>query len=138
MSTFSLYVNFGGTTEEAFRFYQSVFGGELERLQRFQGAPGTEQLPAALQQKIMHVQLRVGPNLVLHGTDAMEEMGHPLTVGNNFSLMLEPDSKEEATQKFQALADGGKITMPLQDVFWGAYYGQLTDRFGVQWMVNYE
>ena len=137
MAAFSIYLNFDGTTEEAFQFYKSAFGGEFVRVERMNGAPGTEQLPVELQNKIMYIGLQIDKNTILHGTDAMEEMGHPLTVGNNFSIMIETDSKDEATQKFQTLAAGGQVGMPLQDMFWGAYYGQLTDRYGMQWMVTY-
>ena len=137
MATLSMYLNFAGTTEEAFQFYKSVFGGEFVRVERMKGAPGTEQLPVELQNKIMYIGLQIDKNTILHGTDAMEEMGHPLTMGNNFSIMLEGESKDEVTRLYTALSAGGTVTMPLQDMFWGAYYGQLTDRFGVQWMVTY-
>ena len=77
-------------------------------------------------------------NTVLHATDAMASMGHPLTVGNQFSLMIEASSKAEAEKLFNGLSMGGNVTMPLHDEFWGAYYGQFTDRFGIQWMVNFD
>ena len=138
MARISVYLNFDGTTEAAFKFYQSIFGGELNRMQRFDGVPGMENLSPELREKIMHVELPIGSNLLLHATDALEAMGHPLTTGNNFHLMIEAESKAEADGLFQALSAGGKVEMPLEDVFWGAYYGQLTDKFGVQWMVNYD
>ena len=71
-------------------------------------------------------------------TDALESMGQKLTVGNNFYIAVAPESKEEAERIFNGLSAGGKIEMPLQDMFWGAYYGSFTDKFGVQWMVNYD
>jgi PhnB protein len=137
MTAVNLYLNFNGNTEEAFRFYQSIFGGEFSNFQRFKEVPGTEELPPGVADKIMHIALPVG-NIMLHATDALESMGHPLTVGNNFNIMLEPDSQEETEKLFAQLSAGGKVTMPLQDTFWGAYYGSFIDRFGVPWMVNYD
>ena len=138
MAKVNVYLNFAGTTEEAFAFYQTVFGGELTGLMRMKDAPGTDHLSAEDAGKIMHVALPIGENLVLHATDALESMGHPLTVGNNFNLMVEASSKTEADQFFKELSAGGQINMPMQDTFWGDYYGALTDRFGVQWMIDYE
>ncbi len=138
MITANLYLNFNGTTENAFKFYQSIFGGEFSRLQRFREVPGMEGLSAEDGEKIIHISLPVGKNLVLHATDAMESMGRSLTAGNNFSILLEPESKEEAESYFNRLSAGGKVDMPLQDVFWGGYYGLVTDQYGIQWMVNYE
>lgn len=137
MATINVYLNFEGTTEEAFHFYRSVFGGEFSMVQRFKDTPGIEKLPPGTAENLMHIQLPVGKNIVLHGTDALESMGHPLVVGNNFSLMIEADSKAEAEKLFGSLSAGGSITMPLQDMFWGAFYGAFTDRFGIAWMVNY-
>ena len=86
----------------------------------------------------MHVALPIGNGNVLMGTDSLESLGQKLTVGNNFYICLSPESKEEAERLFNGLSAGGKIEMPLQDMFWGAYYGSFADKFGVQWMVNYE
>lgn len=138
MAKFSLYLNFNGNTEEAFRFYQSVFGGEFSGLQRFNQVPGVEPPSAADGEKIMHIALPVGENLELHATDALESMGQKLTVGNNFYIMLDANSKQEADGFFNALSVGGRVEMPMQEMFWGAYYGSFADQFGVQWMVNYQ
>jgi len=138
LAKINVYLNFDGTTEEAFLFYKSVFGGEFFQLQCFKDTPGVVGLSAGQQEKIMHIALPVGENLVLHATDAMASMGHPLTVGNQFSLMIEASSKAEAEKLFNGLSMGGNVTMPLHDEFWGAYYGQFTDRFGFQWMVNFD
>jgi PhnB protein len=72
------------------------------------------------------------------GTDTLESMGQKLTIGNNISIAIQPDSKAEAEKLFNGLSAGGKVTMPLQDTFWGAYFGMLTDKFGIQWMVNFD
>jgi PhnB protein len=85
----------------------------------------------------MHVSLPVGNGNVIMGTDALESMGHKLTSENNFQIAVEADSKEEAHKIFVGLSGGGKVTMPLADTFWGAYFGMLNDNFGIHWMVSY-
>lgn len=140
MARVSTYLNFPGTTEAAFEFYKSVFGTEFEgaiaRMGDAPRPPGAPALPDALKALVMHVSLPILGGHVLMGTDAVEEMGHPVRAGDNISLNLEPDSREEADRLFAALADGGKVVMPLTDMFWGAYFGQVVDRFGIPWMLN--
>jgi len=140
MSRTSTYLNFSGNTEEAFNFYRTVFGTEftspIQRMSDAPAAPGTPALSAADKKLVMHVELPITGGHVLMGTDAVESMGHKVTVGTNVSIMLEPDTRVETKRLFESLARGGKVSMPLQEMFWGAYYGALTDRFGVQWMVN--
>lgn len=131
------YLNFPGTTEEAFNFYKSVFGGEFAMVQRFKDTPGCENLPPADWDKIMHMALPLGPDNVLMATDALDSMGQSLSVGNNFSLSLSTGSKEETDRVYSALAAGGKSTMPPEKTFWGSYFGMLTDKYGIQWMVSY-
>ncbi|MCJ8208282.1 VOC family protein [Mucilaginibacter sp. RS28] len=131
------YLNFAGNTEEAFNFYKSILGGEFAMLQRFSDNPDADKLPEDTRNMIMHIALPIGNN-VLMGTDAPESMGFKLNMGNNSFLCLCPDSREDADSIFNALSEGGQQTMPMQDMFWGAYYGVLTDQFGVQWMINYQ
>ena len=138
MATINPYLNFNGNTEEAFNFYKSVFGGEFLALMRFKDNPGCGQMSESDRERIMHVALPIGNGNALMATDALESMGQKLTVGNNFYIAITPESKEEAEKLFNGLSAGGKIEMPLQDMFWGAYYGSFTDKFGVQWMVNYD
>ena len=138
MATLNPYLNFPGNTEEAFNFYKSVFGGEFITLQRFKDTPEADRASAEDKDKIMHVSLPIGKGNILMATDAVESMGHKLTVGNNFYLSLSTESEEETKKLFDALSAGGKVTMPLDKTFWGAYFGMLTDKFGVQWMVNYD
>ncbi len=138
MVTINPYLNFQGNTEEAFNFYRSVFGTEFKGFQRFKDVPGTENLPEADRNKIMHVALPIGKNNILMGTDAIESMGQKLINGTNFSLSLDVESEEEAKKYFNGLSAGGKIEMPLEKAFWGAYFGICKDKFGVQWMVNYD
>ncbi len=140
MARVNTYLNFNRTTEQAFMFYRSVFGGEfMSPVQRFgdlPAMPGQPPLPEADKNLIMHIALPILGCHVLMGTDAPESMGFKLIMGNNNFISLEPDARDETERLFNALAEGGKISMPLQDMFWGAYYGSLTDKFGVQWMLN--
>ncbi len=138
MVTVNPYLNILGNTEEAFNFYKSVFGGEFVMIQRFKETPEADKLPAEDQDKIMHIGLPLGNGTVLMGTDALESMGHTVTMGTNFSLSIGADSKEEAEKIFNGLAEGGEIEMPMQDTFWGAYFGMTADKFGIKWMVNYD
>jgi len=140
MARTSTYLNFPGTTEAAFNFYKSVFGTAFADpfmyMRDIPPSPHNPPLTEAEQGLVMHVSLPITGGHLLHGTDAVESMGHPLTVGNNFNLNVEPDTRTETDRLFNALAEGGKVNMPLQEMFWGAYYGALTDRYGIQWMFN--
>jgi PhnB protein len=131
------YLNFPGTTEAAFDFYKSVFGGEYAMVQRFGDGPGGEKVPESVKNKIMHIALPLKPDCILMGTDALPEMGFKLIEGNNFRIMLGVDSREEADKFFSALVAGGKADQPMSDMFWGAYYGELSDKFGIKWMINH-
>jgi PhnB protein len=86
----------------------------------------------------MHIALPIGKGNILMATDAVESMGHKVTAGTNFHLSISTDSEEETKKIFNALSAGGKVTVPLDKMFWGAYFGMLTDKFGIQWMVNYD
>ncbi len=136
MISINPYLNFAGNTEEAFTFYKSVFGGEFSMLQRFKDTPEAGRVPDGDRERIMHVSLPIGSRNSLMATDALESMGHKLSVGNNISLSVESDTKEETERIFRGLSAGGKVTVPLADTFWGAYFGMVSDRYGVQWMVS--
>jgi PhnB protein len=139
MARTSTYLNFPRSTEEAFAFYKSIFQTDyLGPIHRFDSVPPNPEQPLADADKnlVMHVELPILGGHVLMGTDAPESMGFNCKPGNNVYINLEPDTREEADRLFNALSDGGKVEMPMQDMFWGAYFGSLTDRFGVQWMVN--
>ncbi|MBB6002349.1 VOC family protein [Arcicella rosea] len=137
MATITPYLVFNGNCEEAFNFYKSVFGVEFSYIGRFKDAPSEEPLSESEGEKIMHVTLPIGDNHVLMGSDTSETHGL-VTFGSNFSISINAESKEEATALFDGLSAGGQITMPLQDTFWGAYFGMFVDKFGIQWMVNYD
>ncbi len=140
MSRVSTYLNFARNTEQAFDFYRSVFGGEFAQpIHRFSDVPpmpGQPPLAEADKNLVMHVELAILGGHVLMGTDAPESMGFSLTAGNNVYINLEPDTRVETEQLFNALKANGKIEMPLQDMFWGAYFGSLTDQFSIKWMLN--
>lgn len=138
MKAVNPYLNFNGTTEQVFNFYKSVFGGEFVTLQRFKDTPEAGKIPPEAGDKLMHVALPIGKGNILMGTDALESMGQKLTIGNNFSLAISTDSEEEADKLFGKLSAGGKVQVPLSKAFWGAYFGMLTDKFGIQWMVSFD
>ena len=142
MARVSTYLNFGKQTEEAFNFYKSVFGGEFSGIgiSRFKDIPSSEDTPPLSEEDknlVMHVELPILGGHSIMGTDAPESMGFNVHYGNNVHISLEPDSKEETKRLFIALSEGGQVTMELQDMFWGAYYGSCTDKYGVQWMFNF-
>lgn len=136
MATINPYLNFNGNAGDAFQFYHSIFGGDLF-IQKMSEAPGTENLPEHEKNFVMHASLTLGSGQVLMASDCLESMGHQLREGNNYYLSYQPDSKEETDRIFNALADGGKIEMPLDEMFWGDYFGSLTDKFGINWMLNF-
>jgi PhnB protein len=141
MARTSTYLNFRRNTEAAFRFYKSVFGGEFTGggITRLGDAPipdGSPGLSEEDKKLVMHVELPILGGHLLMGTDAPESMGFSLNFGNNVYINLEPDTRTGTKKLFNALSDGGKITMELEDMFWGAYYGSCIDKYGVQWMFN--
>lgn len=141
MARTSTYLNFPHHTEEAFNFYKSVFGGESGggRIARFGDMPPAEGMPPLAEgdkNLVMHIELPIVGGHVLMGTDAPDSMGFQVIFGNNVHINLEPDTRKETKRLFDALSQEGKVTMELQDMFWGAYYGSCTDKYGVQWMFN--
>lgn len=141
MPSVSIYLNFQGNTEEAFSFYKSVFKTEFSEPIMYNkdipAMPGMPPLPENEMSKVMHVSLPILGGTVIQGTDMLESMGHKLKIGNNTTICLEPDSKEETDRLYKALAEGATDCMPLQDMFWGAYWGVCLDRFGIRWMFNH-
>lgn len=138
----STYLNFSNRTEEAFTFYKSVFktefvGGKVQRFGDFPPQEGMPPLSDADKKLVLHIELPLLGGHILMGTDAPESFGFKVVQGNAFHIQLEPDSKAEADRLFEGLSEGGNITMPLADMFWGAYYGSCTDKYGVNWMINF-
>ncbi|MDB5120635.1 MAG: PhnB protein [Sphingobacteriales bacterium] len=140
MSRVSTYLNFPHNTEEVFNFYKSVFGEDFTGgINRFGDIPPHEGMPALSDNDknlVMHIELPILGGHVLMGTDAPESMGFKVNFGNNVHINLEPDTRTETKKLFDALSQGGEVTMELQDMFWGAFYGSCTDKFGTQWMFN--
>jgi PhnB protein len=141
MARVSTYLNFPDYTEQAFNFYKSVFGTEFTApgIQRLGNAPQQQGMPPMseeLKNLVMHVELPITGGHILMGTDSPSQMGFTVNFGNNVFINLEPDTKAETKRLFDALSAEGKVTMELQDMFWGAYFGSCKDKFGVQWMFN--
>jgi PhnB protein len=140
MNRVSTYLNFMGNTEEAFTFYASVFGTELEgpvmRIGDMPPGPGMPEVTDAEKAMVMHIELPILAGHMLMGTDMLESMGHQLRIGNNTTLNLETDSRAETDRLYAALSEGGQDASGLQDMPWGAYWGTCLDRFGVRWMFN--
>jgi len=141
MSRVNTYLNFAGNTEEAFDFYKSVFDTEFASpIFRFRDLPGDPTLAAlseAEQGKVMHVELPILAGHLIMGTDMLESMGQHPRIGNNTTISLELDSKEDADRIFGALSEGATDLMGMQDMPWGAYWGVCLDRFGIRWMFSY-
>jgi PhnB protein len=139
MKIINPYLTFSDKCEEAFNFYKSVFGGEFTDVNRFKDIPSEAgpPIPENEGNKIMHISLPLGKETILMGSDSPDSMG-PVTQGNNFSISVSADSEKEADKLFNGLSNGGKITMPIQKTFWNAYFGMLTDKYGVNWMVSYD
>ena len=137
MSTFNPYLNFDGQAEEAFNFYRSVFGGEFAALMRMTDAPGTENLPENEKNRLMHVALPLNDTTILMASDCVPSAGHVLKPGNNMYININTDSREEADRLFNGLSAGGEIEMPMEDMFWGDYFGSFKDKYQIQWMINF-
>lgn len=140
MASVNIYLTFNGNTEEAFNFYKSVFGGEFSYLGRFKDMPADDNCPPPTEaelDKIMHVSLPISKETVLMASDSTEGSG-TVAFGNNFAVSINADNKEEANRLFNGLSAGGKIIMPMADTFWGAYFGMFVDKFGINWMVNFD
>ena len=138
----SSYLNFPGNTEEAFCFYKQVFKSDfINGIKRFSEVPADHKHPPmdeSVKKMVLHVELPILGGHILMGTDAPKEFGMTVNSGNNMHINLEPESREEAKRLFDALSEDGQIEMPIEDTFWGAYYGSCTDKFGINWMINYQ
>lgn len=140
MAMVSTYLNFPGTTEDAFNFYASVFGTQIMGIMRHGDVPVEEGQPGPsdeLKNMVINVALPILANHLLMGTDVTPEMGFTLNQGNNAYVCLHPDSREEADRLFAALSEGGQVQSPMADMFWGDYWGSFVDKFGAQWMINH-
>lgn len=138
MARVNTYLNFMGNTEEAFNYYAKVFGTEISMLSRMKDFPNNNgaQLSEEDSNKIMNVQLPIVAGHLLMGTDALESMGHSLTVGNNISISLDVDSREDADKIYNALSVDSPSGSGMGEMPWGAYWGSCEDKFGIRWMIS--
>jgi PhnB protein len=137
-TTVTPYLNFNGNCEEAFNFYKSVFGGEFDYLGRFKEMPTENPITEEQGEKIMHISLKISNETVLFGSDTSPEFGGNCEFGNNITLSINATSEKDAMRLFNDLSEGGQINMPLEKTFWGALFGMFTDKFGINWMVNFD
>ena len=138
MALINPHINFNGNAEEAFLFYQSVFGGSFATIVRFKDLASPE-MPIAPNEenKIMHIALPIGPN-VLMGNDVPEFMGTVNENENRSKISIDAASREEADRLFNGLSAGGSIEVPMADSPWGSYFGMFRDKYGIEWMVDYD
>lgn len=140
-TTVNVYLTFNGDCKEAFDFYKSVFGGDYASISTFGEMPPQEGMPPVSEDekdRIMHVALPISNETMLMGSDTGGEWAGNFQKGNNFSISVNTASKQEADRIFNALSDGGKIMMPMDDTFWGSYFGMFSDKYGINWMVSFE
>lgn len=136
MTNITAYFNFPGNTEEAMLFYQSVMGGEVST-SRYRDVPGGEKMAPDDQEKILHMALTTKGGVVIMATDSLASMKQTVSFGNNLHLCIQAESEKEVDKLFADLSAGGKVEMPVNKTFWGAYFGMCKDKYGVQWMINY-
>ena len=141
MAAINPYLLFNGNCEEVFLFYKSVFGGEFSYVGKYSEIPadaaGGEAISEEDKNRIMHISLPIGKDSVLMGGDSNSASG-PVSFGSNFSISINTESKQEADKLFDGLSAGGNPFMPMSQTFWGAYFGMFTDKYGIQWLINYE
>ena len=130
------YLTFNGNCREAFEFYQSVFGGEFHVLTTFADAPNDVDVPPEMKNTVMHVSLPIGDGVLMGSDPGDPEL--PFNMGNNFSLSLSTDSVKQTDELLEKLSEGGEVTVPAENTFWGAYFAMCTDRFGISWMLMHE
>ena len=133
----STYLSFDGNCRQAFEFYRSVFGGEFMIMETFRNGPSDMGMPDDEMDNIMHVSFPIGSS-VLMGSDVPSTFGQDHKQGNNFSISISTTSREESDDLFGKLSDGGSVSMQMQEMFWGSYFGACTDKFGINWQVNCE
>lgn len=136
MPTINPYINFNGNAEEAFTFYQSVFGGEFAQVVRFKEIAGPDfPVPESEAHKILRIVLPIGNSLLI-ANDVPEMMGRVNERENRSKIAIGADSREEADRLFKGLSEGGEVEMPLADSPWGTYFAMFRDKFGIEWTVE--
>lgn len=135
MAKLNPYLNFDGTCEEAFNFYKTVFGGEFTYFSRM-GDMAAMEASDEDRNLVMHVSLPIGSDILM-GSDVPTSMKSLFKSGNNNYISITPDTREEADRIFNELSAGGEVEMPMEEMFWGDYFGSFKDKFGTYWMINY-
>ena len=138
MKLVHFYLNFPGTAEEAFLFYETVFQTKILGKVTYGEAPFAGPVPEAYKNKLMNIQMPLSDHVHLMASDSLLGVGEPLVVGNNFYLSVVASSRHEADRVFQALAEKGEVEMPMANAPWGPYFGMCHDRFGIHWMISLE
>lgn len=133
---FNPYLFFDGNCREVFEFYRSVFGGEFLRISTFAEAPAEMSFPDSEKERVMHVTLQTG-SVCLMGSDTTSLMGKPPVTGDNIAISIAVESRERCDELVLRLSEGGEVKFPLQDTFWGSYFGTCADKYGINWMVSY-
>ncbi len=137
MTQINPYLSFKDTCEEAFNLYKSVFGGDFAMVMRMTDIDMGVPVPEGSENLIMHISYPIGGNILM-GSDCPEGFGPKLDIGNNFSVSVTAESKEDADRIYNALAEGGKPNMPMDNAPWGSYFGMLQDRFNIYWMISFD
>lgn len=139
MATINPHINFNGNAQEAFNFYKSVFGGEFTNIIHFKDLASSDfKIAEKEENKIMHIALSIGKCSMLMGNDVPEIMGKTNENENRSKIVISAESKEEADKLFNGLSVGGQIEMPIADSFWGTYFGSFRDKYGIEWMVDFD
>lgn len=138
MAIINPHINFNGNAEEAFNFYKSVFGGEFLKIMRFKDI-ASDEFPVSENEaeKIMHISLPIGKNLLM-GNDVPESMGKTNENEHRSKISIIAESKEEADKLFNKLSAGGQIEVPIVDSPWGSYFGMFRDKYGIEWIVEFD
>lgn len=137
MQKIDIYLHYRGNSEQAFLFYRSVFGGEFAAFQRYGDVPGGEKMTPEDQQKMLHIALKITPHTTLMASDNVGNDASDLKEGTNFHICIQAENEKQADKFFSSLSVGGKIEMPMNKTFWGAYFGMCRDKFGIPWMINF-
>ena len=133
----NVYLHFNGNCREVFEFYRSAFGGDFALCSTFHDMPDQTGIAEEEKDNILHISYDIG-GTTLMGSDVPSASAPPVEQGNNFSISYQTESREQTEELFNKISEGGKVTMPLGDMFWGSYFGSCTDKYGINWMFDYE
>lgn len=140
MTRINIYLTFDGNCRTAFDYYRSVFGGDFASAMTFNEMPPSEEGPSFTEEegkRIMHISLPISAETVLMGSDTAGPWAAEHKPGNNFSISVNTDAKGKADRFFEQLSQGGQVTMPMEQTFWGDYFGMVIDQFGISWMISF-